>query len=177
MRQGFYRPRPASHGYQYSATDCWKWSAACAAQHHTPHAAGDTTATAAASAAHPPLQRLIDLGVSLDIISISAPPRHHVPLFLFQSLDCIIQPVPAPTSSFARPRWLNLSFAGGAGGLKHAPIIIRAGRAWAGAVPSSDAFANAAIPTVAEAMAVLAQHQAQGMGGSERTRSDSGEYS
>jgi hypothetical protein len=69
---------------------------------------------------------------------------------------------------------LNLSFAGGAWGLKHAPIIIRAGRA--GAVPGSDIFANAAIPTIAEAMAVLAQHQAQGMGGSERTRSDSGEY-
>ena len=118
-------------------------------------------------------QRLVDLGVSLDVISISAPPRHAVPLFLFQSLDSIIQPVPAPTSSFARPRWLNLSFAGGTDGLKHAPIITRGARAGGGTTPSSDNFASACIPTVSEAMAVLAQHQV--VGSSERMRSDSGE--
>jgi hypothetical protein len=116
-------------------------------------------------------QRLVDLGVSLNIISVSAPPRHAVPLFLFQNLDCIIQPVPAPTSSFARPKWLNLCFAGGDRELMHAPIIMRGGKL-GGTVSSTDSFANSIIPTVAEAMAVLAQQQ--GAESHEKMRRDSG---
>jgi hypothetical protein len=116
------------------------------------------------------LQRLVDLGVSLDIVSVSAPPRHAVPLFLFQSNDDIIRPVPAPTSSFARPKWLNLSFAGQ---LAHAPIVMRTGKAGPIAAPGIDLFANASIPSVAEAMAVLSQQQVAE--GCEKLRRDSGE--
>jgi hypothetical protein len=34
-------------------------------------------------------QRLVDLGVSLDIVSMSTPPRHVVPLFLLQVCACV----------------------------------------------------------------------------------------
>ena len=58
--------------------------------------------------------------------------------------------------------------------MKHSPIIIRGGRAGIGIPLNADNFASACIPTVAEAMAVLAQHQV--LGSSERMRSDSGEW-
>ncbi|CAN0488684.1 unnamed protein product, partial [Discosporangium mesarthrocarpum] len=52
------------------------------------------------------MQRMMDNGIGMDMVSLSQPPLHTAPLFIYKSYEKSTEP-----RAYVVPHWMNLSFA------------------------------------------------------------------